>query len=100
MKFLFHLRVTARLPPTFIWHTVNDDIVPVEHSLMFWQACRSAHVPVELHVFESGPHAQGLACDNPKVAGWKTQMLAWLDGWLDVAQQSDESVARILPSLL
>ena len=24
-----HLRVTARLPPTFIWHTVNDDIVPV-----------------------------------------------------------------------
>jgi len=72
---------TAAMAPTFVWHTVNDDIVPVEHSVMFWQACRKAGVPVELHVYEDGEHGQGLALGNPRVKEWTTQVLAWLGEW-------------------
>jgi acetyl esterase/lipase len=72
----------ATCPPTFIWTTADDPVVPMEHSLMFFRACREAKVPVELHVYDdAGGHAQGLAGDNPRVKGWTDQLLAWLGDW-------------------
>ena len=72
----------ATCPPTFIWTTADDPIVPMEHSLMFFRACRKAKVPVELHVYDdAGGHAQGLAGGNPRVKGWTDQLLAWLGDW-------------------
>src|SRR5207245_8810361 len=55
------LRVTARTPPAFLFHTADDPGVPAENSLAFFQALRDAHVPAELHVFSKGPHGVGLA---------------------------------------
>ena len=49
-------RVSADTPPTFLWHTAEDDAVPVENSLMYASACQRHHVPFELHVFERGGH--------------------------------------------
>ncbi len=53
--------VTADTPPTFLWHTITDDLVPVENSIYFAQACRLAAVPCELHLFMEGPHGMSLA---------------------------------------
>ena len=47
-------RVTPETPPTFLWHTAEDDAVPVENSLMYAAACRRNGVPFELHIFERG----------------------------------------------
>lgn len=55
-------------PPTFLWHTADDESVPIHNSLMFAAACREARVPVELHVYESGNHGLGLADDHPAKA--------------------------------
>ncbi len=65
-----HRHVTAQTPPTFLWHTADDAGVPVANCLMFANACAEHGVPVELHVYESGPHGLGLAPDNPSVATW------------------------------
>ncbi len=60
-------RVSPKTPPIFLWCTANDDSVPAQNSLVMAKACVSNKVPVELHMFDDGPH--GLStCD--KVTGW------------------------------
>lgn len=48
--------VPADMPPTFIASAADDRVVPVENSLMLWQALRAQNLPTELHVFEKGGH--------------------------------------------
>ena len=44
-------QVTARTPPTFLFHTNDDAVVPAENSLAFYMALRKAGVPAELHIY-------------------------------------------------
>lgn len=53
--------VKSSTPPCFIWHTATDDLVPVENSLFFAQACRNNGVTFALHIFSHGPHGLSLA---------------------------------------
>jgi acetyl esterase/lipase len=71
-------RVTARTPPTFLFHTADDAGVLVENSLRFATALRAAKVPYELHVFETGRHGVGLALDNPVLSAWPRLLENWL----------------------
>lgn len=68
------LRVDARTPPCFLWHTVEDDGVPVENSMLFAAALRRHGVPFELHVYEKGGHGLGLGAPFP----WANDCLRWL----------------------
>jgi acetyl esterase/lipase len=72
------LQVTARTPPTFLFHTANDAAVPVENSIRFFLALRKAGVPAELHVFENGPHGVGMALSDPALAKWTELLATWL----------------------
>lgn len=56
------LMVTAKTPPTFLWHTSEDEIVPVENSLLYAQALSAHKVPFEMHVYPYGNH--GLSTAN------------------------------------
>jgi acetyl esterase/lipase len=58
-------QVTKETPPTFLAHTNADAGVPAENSLLFTLALRKAGVPVELHLFERGPHGLGLGGGTP-----------------------------------
>ncbi len=53
--------VTKDTPPTFLWHTAPDDTVPVENSLLFFQALHALDIPAELHIYPVGGHGLGLA---------------------------------------
>jgi acetyl esterase/lipase len=72
------LRVTAQTPPTFLFHTSTDPVVPVANSLHFYEALRKAQVPVELHIFEVGPHGVGLALEDPSLGQWPGLLRQWL----------------------
>ncbi|MEM8781809.1 MAG: alpha/beta hydrolase [Planctomycetota bacterium] len=72
-----HRAVTTDTPPTFLWHTADDESVPVQNSVMFADACRGHGVPHELHVFESGSHGLGLA-PHHTAAGWPDLAIAFL----------------------
>ena len=71
-------QVTPRTPPTFLFHTVDDQGVPVENSLLFASALRSAGVPFELHCYEHGRHGVGLADTDPVLHTWPTLCGYWL----------------------
>ncbi|MFI3166072.1 MAG: alpha/beta hydrolase [Bacillota bacterium] len=52
--------VTADVPPTFFWHTFEDQKVPVQNAFIFCEAVVEAGKRVECHVFPKGVHALGL----------------------------------------
>ena len=55
------LHVTQHTPPTFLWATVADELVPVENTLRMSNALANAKVPFEVHIFEDGVHGLSLA---------------------------------------
>ncbi|MCS7003859.1 MAG: alpha/beta hydrolase [Cytophagales bacterium] len=72
------LQVTSQTPPTFITHTYDDASVPVENSLLFFEALRKAKVPAELHIYASGGHGYGLRRQLGVHAEWYKHAENWL----------------------
>ena len=58
--------------------------MPIQNSLLYFEALCKAGVSAELHVFEHGPHGVGLALYNPQLAEWSKLLAAWMraHGWL------------------
>lgn len=65
--------IDANTPPVFVWHTVTDNSVPVENTLLLVQACKDAGVSVEAHLFPEGWH--GLSLGTLETA-WKADPAA------------------------
>jgi acetyl esterase/lipase len=74
------LQVTAQTPPTFLFTTSEDTVVPAENSVAFYLALHKAQVPAELHIFQKGPHGMGLAQGDPALGEWPTLLIHWLRG--------------------
>jgi acetyl esterase/lipase len=70
--------VTKDTPPTFIFQTDTDTVVPAENSIYYFLALRKAGVPGEMHIFEKGPHGVGLANDDPALSEWSKLLTNWL----------------------
>ena len=75
--------VAPEAPPTFLWHTGGDTVVPVEHAYLLASALARAGVPHETHIFERGNHALGLARDAGTASAWTALCLSWMQshGW-------------------
>lgn len=77
-----HLRVDLETPPTFLWHSVDDEAVPVENSLMFAEALRAHRRPFALHITgRDTPHGVGMAEEDPLARTWMHHCAAWLAAW-------------------
>ena len=72
------LHVTEQTPPTFLYHTSNDSGVAVQNSVAFYLALRKAHVPAEIHLYESGPHGSGMGMLYPALGTWPTLLTNWM----------------------
>lgn len=79
-RYSAELNVTADTPPAFIWHTAEDETVPVENSLNLAAAYSRCSVPYVLHIFPKGRHGFGLAEEIPDTAKWSDLCCAWLRG--------------------
>ena len=77
-QFSAELHVKDDTPPTFIVHTDNDKVVPVENALLMYRALRLKQIPAELHVLSEGGHGFGLGLDNPHVGSWTGAFRLWL----------------------
>lgn len=71
-------QVTKDTPPTFLFATSDDPVVPVQNSVQFYLALRAAQVPAEMHIYEHGPHGVGLARNNPDLSSWPVLLAHWL----------------------
>lgn len=83
-----YLHISKLTPPTFLWATAEDEIVPVQHSLQMAQGLAEHKIPFEMHIFEKGSHGLSLATQasavaksliNTDVAKWADLAEAWLE---------------------
>ena len=70
-------QVTKDTPPTFLFHTDADTVVPSENSVLFYLALRKAGIPAEMHIFEKGRHGVGLAQSDPILSAWSPLLANW-----------------------
>ena len=83
------LHVTDQMPPVFLWHTVTDDTVPVENSLLLAWAMQKNHVNYEMHIYPSGCHGLSLATEEtagnranmlePACQSWVLMVQSWIE---------------------
>ena len=76
-------QVTANTPPTFLVAAEDDNVVPVENSLMFYHALLDNKVKAEMHIYQAGGHGFGLYNKTTKDL-WFDRLTNWMDenGWL------------------
>ena len=72
------LFVTKETPPTFWYHSFDDQTVPVEQGLRFYEALVKAGVPAEAHIFAKGPHGTGLGKGDASLDQWPELLETWL----------------------
>jgi len=73
-------RVDASTPPAFLIHCQDDDLVPVENSIRYFQALSAFGVPAELHLYPKGGHGFGLGKAPNSPAQWTDGLKAWMKG--------------------
>lgn len=89
--------VTKDTPPTFLFSTFEDNVVPIENSLAYLQALEDHEVPFESHIFQKGRHGLSLATErfgnrkemvDPRFARWFDECVEWLElNWADKVAQ-------------
>ena len=78
-RFSNELQVTEDTPPTFIFHSQDDTGVPVQHSLLFYQALLESNVAVEMHLYPKGGHGYSLGINaEGTFRGWTDSCIQWL----------------------
>lgn len=84
-KMSLEKRVTEDSPAAFIYHTAEDDLVPVENSLLLAQALSEKKVPFELHIFPRGGHGSSLCDENVSKKEDISPALKYNSVWVDLA---------------
>ena len=74
-------QVTEKTPPTWLTHTGDDTLVPVENSIQFYEALIKNKVPAEMHLYPKGGH--GFVLFQP-TEEWMQPLFSWMkkSGWL------------------
>lgn len=72
-------QVTPNTPPTFLVHAQDDNVVPVQNSLMFYDSLLKNKVKASMHIFQAGGHGFGL--NNPKS---KEHWIDWCRDWMEL----------------
>ena len=72
-------RVSNETPPTFLFHTSEDQAVPVENALRFYSALQKNGIAAEMHIYQKGRHGVGLAKDDPILSTWPSHLEDWLN---------------------
>ncbi|KAF1952178.1 endo-1,4-beta-xylanase B [Byssothecium circinans] len=70
-------RVTNSTPPVFLFHTANDNVVPIQNTLLFANAMATHGRPFDTLILPDGKHGLGLALADP-VRSWTTELDRWL----------------------
>ena len=72
-------QVTKDTPPTFLVHSSDDKVVPIENSFLFAQALAKNGVPFTIVSFKTGAHGYGMG-KPPETIAWPAACESWLRG--------------------
>lgn len=71
-------QVSRSTPPVFLFHSFEDPLVPVLHSLRLAEKLYEEHVPLEMHIYPHGGHALGLAREFSDISAWSELAVKWI----------------------
>ncbi len=82
-------QVKKTTPPTFLFSSFEDRVVPCDSSLRFAMALKKCGVPFELHIYEKGVHGMA-TCDNVtckveqghkelRMINWINDVTSWIN---------------------
>ncbi len=74
-QFSNELHVNKNTPPTWITHTGDDTLVPVENSIRFYQELIRNKVPAEMHLYPKGGHGFVLSMPTDE---WMQPVFKWM----------------------
>lgn len=77
-KFSGDLNVSEKTPPTFIVHSEDDKVVPIENAFRFQKALDVHGIPNYLYKYHKGGHGFGLV-NKLEPTDWFAKMLDWLE---------------------
>lgn len=78
--FSIETRVNAATPPCFLLHATDDPTVPVENSIVMWQALRAQGIPADIHITWQGGHGFGIRkTTGLPVAQWPQWLIKWIE---------------------
>lgn len=79
--------ISEQMPPVFLWHTVDDQLVLVENSILLIEKLQKYHIPYEAHLLPGGGHGLALADEytaetanqiNRSCSTWFQWALEWM----------------------
>ena len=94
-RYSLELHVNTDSVPAFLWGTAEDELVPVENTVLLLEKLTEYKVPVEYHLFPYGLHGLSLATKEVEESDkqrWADQHIArWMPlciNWLDEVMSS------------
>lgn len=77
-KYSVESMTRADAPPVFLMHAADDPSVPVENSLLLFEALKKAGLTPALHIFEKGGHGFGVrGLDGNPARVWPELLMEW-----------------------
>jgi acetyl esterase/lipase len=79
-------QITHDVPPTFLVHSTDDTVVPIENALNYALALHKNKVPFGMEVYDRGAHGYGLGrANDPVTSAWPDACARWMRarGYLD-----------------
>jgi len=73
--------VTADTPPAFIMANSDDDLVPCENSIRYYEALRAYRVPAALHIYPTGGHGWADNLNFAYRSAWMGDLKVWLSAF-------------------
>lgn len=79
--------ITEDFPATFVWHTLEDQVVPVQNTLLLVDQLVEKKIFCECHLYPKGPHGLSLGTEetapdagmyNRDIQGWPELAARWI----------------------
>ncbi len=71
-------QVTEDTPPAILIHSADDASVPLQNSLVYYDAIRKVNKLSELHVYPYGGHGYSLAIGRGHLSSWPDRVIDWI----------------------
>ncbi|WP_281612568.1 alpha/beta hydrolase [Flammeovirga sp. SubArs3] len=74
-------QVTEKTPKAFIVHSADDGAVPVQNSLVLYDALLKNNISTDMHLYPKGGHGYGFGKSNADAPDWTAVAEDWLNSW-------------------
>lgn len=78
LRYSIEKQINKDTPPTFLVHSADDAIVPVENSIIYFQELKEKGIPTEMHIYPYGGHGFSLAIGRGHLSTWTDRVIDWI----------------------